>query len=223
MDNDDGQRPYTSGKALNWILAVVTALVACSVAWVGWICIDSVQKHEGKLHDFHVTADNTKIDSHRYDVVKNEIDSQVFTDKLSPSEDLQAALVKREGSELIYSQGIAAIDKKQFAQAAAYYSQILTMIPAEAKTKTTWYASGATGDRSTYTMWVYHQRALCYRNMGDYSRAVADWTVAIKLHPDNAYNYQKRAELYYAEGKKTFGDSDTKTAQVLLNGYRRRH
>ena len=216
MEENDSQPHQTSGRALNWIFALATTLVACAIAWVGWNCIESVQKNAGKLNKFHVTADNTKIDMHRYDVVKNELDSRVFTDQLSPSEDLQAIMVKQEGSELVFSQATKAVDKKQYTQAEAYYSQILAMIPEEAKKKSSWYANGMTGDRRRYTMWVYRQRAICYRTAGDNVRAIADLTEAIKLMPDNGLNYRLRGQTYYLLGKKTLGDADTKIGQALL-------
>jgi tetratricopeptide (TPR) repeat protein len=215
MEENEPKRHQSSGKMLNWILALATTFVACGIGWVGWNCIESVQKNAGKLNNYHVTADNTKIDSQHLDVIKNQIDGKVLNDDLSPSEDFQAILVKQEGSELIFSKATAAIDKKQFAQAAADYSQILAMIPSEAKTKASWYANGATGDRGKYTMWVYRQRAFCYREMGDYARAVADLTEAIKLHPEITFNYQKRAEVYYLFGKKALGDADIQAVQAV--------
>jgi tetratricopeptide (TPR) repeat protein len=182
-----------------------------------------LQKHAGKLHNFHVTADNTKVDSHHYDIVRNEIDLKVFDDKLSPAENLQATLVRQEGSELIYSKAKAAIYEKKFAQAAAYYSQILAMIPGEAKHKSSWYAIGKTFDRVAYTMRAHRQRALCYSEMGDNVRALADLTEAIRLVPDDAYTYMKRAEAYYLLGKKALGDADTKTEQALFAAQSRLH
>jgi tetratricopeptide (TPR) repeat protein len=106
------------------------------------------------------------------------------------------------------------VDKKQFAQAVALYSQILAMIPGEAKNKSSWYANGMTGDRSRYTMWVYRQRAFCYRELGNYSRAVDDLTEAIKLHPEISFNYHKRAEVYYLLGNKALGDADAKAVET---------
>jgi tetratricopeptide (TPR) repeat protein len=185
MDKNS-QGNHKSGAVLNWILATAITLVACGIAWVGWNCIDSLQKHAGKLDKFHVTADNTKVDSKHYDIVKNEIDGLILDDKFNPAENLQGALVKKEGSEIHYSSGKEAIYNNQYAQAAAYYSQVLAMIPEEAKHKSSWYAGGGTFDRAGYTMRVYRQRALCFRKTGDNVRAVADLTEAIRLRPDDA-------------------------------------
>lgn len=191
------------------------ALVAGAIGWVGWNCIDSVQKNAGKLHNYNVTADNTRIDSHHYDIVKNEVDKRVFTEPLSPSQDLTYALVKQEGSELFWSKGLAAMDEHKLAPAAAAFSRVLTMIPGEAKKKTTWFVSGETIDRLSYTQRAYFRLYNCYRLMGDYARAAAVVTEAIKLTPGIAGNYQSRAALYYRLGKKALGDADMKTARAL--------
>jgi tetratricopeptide (TPR) repeat protein len=219
MKKTDPEADQSKDKMLTWILAGAVALVAGAIGWVGWTCIDSVQKNTGKLKNYHVTADNTKIDNQHLDIVKNDLDVKIFKDKLDPSDDLQATLVKREGSEILYSKAMAAMDKKQFAQAAIYFSQVLALIPAEAKKKTFWYASGDTIDRTHYTLCVQQKLYNCYRNIGQYAKAADVVTEAIKLTPDIPGNYQSRAELYYKLGKKALGDADTKTARELAKKY----
>jgi tetratricopeptide (TPR) repeat protein len=221
MEEKDAQPTQATGKVLNWILAMAIALVACASAWVGWNCIESAQKNAAKLHKFHVTADNTKFDSARFDGLKNKVDGRVFTEDMSPAENLQSVLVKQEGSELVFSKAVAALNQKQFSQAVPCLSQVLAMIPGEARRKSFWFACGETIDRRTYTARAYRNRAICYSNLGDNARAVADMTEAIKLEPNSALNYQKRAELHYLLGNKRLGDEDTNTMRALMKKYPR--
>jgi tetratricopeptide (TPR) repeat protein len=216
MKDDDPQFDQRSGKTLNWILAIAITLVACAIAWVGWNCIDSVQKNAGKLHNFHVTAENTKMDTHHYDVVKNEIDSQVLTNQLSPSQELQGALVKQEGSEVFFHRGIAEIDNKQYVQGIDDFSKVIAMVPEEARNKTSWFGFGGMSDRRTYTMWAYRQRATCYTELGDYTRALVDLGEAIKLRPDTPITYKNRARIYYRLGKRGAGDADMRIAREIM-------
>jgi len=214
MNDNDSLPNQTSGKLLNWVFGLAIALVACAIGWVGWICIDSLQKHTGKLENYHSTAENTKIDSHRYDIVKNEVDSQIFSDKLTSSQEIQGALVKQEGSELLFSSGQALTDKKQYPQAVANFSQVLALIPVEAKKKTTWFAYGGLTEKNTFTMWALRQRAQCYIEMGSYGPAIADLTEAIKRRPDSVTCLQYRAKAYYKIGKTALGDADLRSARA---------
>jgi tetratricopeptide (TPR) repeat protein len=219
-EDDEPIPPRTGGSNLTLILGLSIALVTAGIGWVCWTCIDSLQSHEGKLHNFHVTADNTKIDSHHLDIFKNDIDSKVSVDKMSPSLDLQTVLVKQDGSELIYNEGLTAFDEKQYDKAIGCFTKVLSLIPAEAKRKSTWFASGDTVDRVKYTMWCYRHRGNCHKLKKDFSKAVADYSDSIKQMPEIAVNYQKRAELYYLLGKKALGDADSKKAEELI---RRNH
>ncbi len=221
MEDDEPQSTQSTGTMLTMILALATAVVAIAIGWVGWNCIDSVQKHTGKLDKFNVTVDNSKIDSHHLDIVKNEIDAKFSPESIAPSEDLQTALVKQEGSEVLYSQATMAIDNRQFAQAIVCYTKILAMVPAESKTKTTWYASGATADKTRYLTWVYRQRASCaFKEMKQYSKAISDFSEAIRLSPEVSWNYTKRAEVYYRMGKKELANQDIHKVQMLAEKYR---
>jgi predicted Zn-dependent protease len=215
MKENDSPSTQTSAKMLNWILALAIALVACAIGLVGWNCIESVQKNAGKLNNYHVTADNTKIDSHRYDVVKKELDSQVFSDQLTASQELQGALVKQEGSEIFFSKGTAAIDKKQYAQGVVNFSQVLALIPVEAKKKDTWFCFGCLTHRPTYIMWALRQRGLCYVEMGHYSAAIADLNAAIKQRSDDPACYRYRARAYSKIGKPALAAADGQTARAL--------
>lgn len=204
-----------NSKVLTGILALGIALVTCAIGWVGWNCIDSVQKHAGKMQNFHATPENTKIDSHHMDIVKNNIDSHFAMDQLSPGEDLQTMLTDEKSSERVFSKGLAAVDNKQYALAVKHFSQVLAMIPAEAKTRTSWSANGQVWDGRHYPEMVLRRRALSYILLGEYSRAVDDCTAAIKLIPDQSANYKTRALAYYKLGRKALGDADTESADRL--------
>lgn len=201
---------------LTWILALAIAFVTCAIGWVGWNCIDSVQKHAGKMQAFNVTAENTKINSRHMDIVKNDIDSHVAMDQLSPSEDLQTILIDQKSSEHVFSKAIAAEECQQHTQSVKYFSQVLEMIPAEAKTKATWFALGQIWERRPYNELALRRRAQAYILMNDYSLAIDDCTAAIKLGPDQSSNYRVRAKAYYKLGRKALGDADTKSADKLV-------
>jgi tetratricopeptide (TPR) repeat protein len=215
VNDDDFQSGQTSAKRLNWILATAIALVAGAIAWVGWTVIDSVQKNERKLQNFHVTADNSKIDSHHLDVVKQDLDTQVFTDKLTESQEIQGALVKQEGSEVFFSSGTAAIDRKKYAEGVVDFTKALDLIPSEAQRKSEWFAFGCKCYRNTYTMWTLRQRAHCYIELDRCGAAVADLDAAIKARSDSPACYRFRAMAYYKLGKKALGDADIKRAAQL--------
>ena len=221
MEENDWQPDHSSSNLLNWIFGLAIGLVACAIGWVGWSCVDSIQKNAGKLHNYHVTADNTKIDSRHLDIVKNEIDPRLFANQTGNSEELQSVLLNQAGSERFLTKATAAMDNKQFAQAAEYCSQALAKIPLEAKTKTTWYADGNVANRSVYIELVLRKRATCYMSMGRSSLATADLTAAIKERPGNGNNWAERAKLYYKLGKKGPGDADTKQAQAMFAEYAR--
>jgi len=92
---------------------------------------------------------------------------------------------------------------------------VLEMIPAEARTKTSWLAMGQMWDKSTYDELTLRRRAQVYILMGEYSRAIDDCTVAIKLRPDQSSNFRIRAKAYYKLGRKALGDADTKVGDEL--------
>jgi len=219
LGENDLSETQINSKVLTWILALATAIVACGIGWVGWSCIDSLQKHAGQMKNFHVTAENTKIDSHHLDIVKENIDSHFALDKLGPGEDLQTILINQKSSERVFSKALAAIDNRQYAEAVKLYSQVLAMIPAEAKTKTTWMAAGEVWEGRRYPEMVLRRRAQCYILLGDYSRAIDDCTAAIKQTPGQSSNYRLRAQAYYKLGRKARGDADMKSAAALVAAF----
>jgi tetratricopeptide (TPR) repeat protein len=215
MTKDDRQSTSTDGHLLNWLLGLTIAVVAGSIAWVGWNFIDSLQKHAGKLSSYHATADNTKMDAHPYDLVKKDTEKDVLSGELSPSVALGETLGKAEGSELICIKGTRETDRGHYAEGAQCFSQALAMIPAEAKKKSRWQAINNHVDKKAYTAYTYEQRSFCYLKMGKYFAAVADLTKAIKLRPGYALNYENRAKAYLLIGQKELAAADLNMARSL--------
>jgi predicted Zn-dependent protease len=219
MAKNDSSPIEINSKILTWVLALGIAFVTCAIGWVGWSCIESVQKHAGKLQNFNATRENTKIDSEHMDMVKNNLDSHFATDQLAPSEDLQTILTDEKSSERVFSKALAAIDNKQYDQAVKYFSQVLAMIPKEAKTRTRWMANGQSWEGFRYQEMVLRRRAEIYIRLGEYSRAVDDCTAAVKLNSLQSVNYQLRAQAYYKLGRKKLGDADIKSAKACVAAY----
>jgi tetratricopeptide (TPR) repeat protein len=211
----DSDSDQSKAKLLNWIFVLAIALVACAIGWVGWTCVDSVQKKAGKLENYHVTPENTKVTSRRYDVLNKDIDNQIMANQLSPDLALQDSMAKLEGSEIPMNMGTKAVDKQQFAQAEKYFSEALELIPAEAKQKDSWRVGGLPRKRQSYTAYGYEERSYCYLKAGDYTKALADLTMAIKLHPEQGLNYENRAKVYFLLGKKSLGAADLQMARTL--------
>jgi tetratricopeptide (TPR) repeat protein len=217
MDEDEDKSipDQASSKLLTWILALAVTLVAGAIAWVGWNCIDSLQKHTGKLKNYHSTAENTKIDTNLNDELTKKVDVPVLSEHVEPDLAIQDAISKPEGSELYMNKGGMASDKGQYSQAVTYFTQVLAMIPGEAKNKTSWRTGLSNRDKTSYTEYAYEQRAFCYLQMRQYAPAIADLTAAIKLQPDNAQAYQNRAKAYHFLGDKVHEAADVKILQGL--------
>jgi tetratricopeptide (TPR) repeat protein len=216
MKENHPMSKFAGAKLLTLILALAIALVTCAIAWVGWTSIDSAQKHAVKLNNYHVTADNTKVDSHRYDTVK-DIDTQMFPDQADPLEAMMAGGAKLEGSEITCCKGWTQIRYNRPGQAEVSFSKVLAMIPLEAEKKTSWHASGGICDRRSYTASVYKGRSISYLGTGKYLQAIDDLTAAIQLHPsDDVYQY--RSLCYLKTGKYSLAVADSTAAIKLLPG-----
>jgi tetratricopeptide (TPR) repeat protein len=215
MEENDPQPEQSGTRVLSWILGLAIALVAGAIAWVAWSCIDSLQKHSGELQNYHVTAENTKIDSNLNDDIKKKVDAPVMSEHVDPALAIQEAISAPVGSELDMNKGQKAVDKEQYAQAVTCFSQVLAMIPVEAKKKTSWRTGLRDRDRLAYTQFAYEQRAFCYLKMQQYSLAIVDLTAAIKLNPDYAPDYENRAKAYHCLGEKALEAADVKTLQAL--------
>jgi tetratricopeptide (TPR) repeat protein len=199
MKENDPESNNTGAKLLTLILALSIALVTCAIAWVGWTSIDSVQKKAGTLHNYHVTAENTKVDSHRYDDIQ-DIDRQMFSDKVDPVDAMISGGGKLAGSEIDCSKAGVAIRYNHYGEAVTLLSQALEMIPSEAKGKASWTAFGGKCDRPMYTARTRQARAFGYIQMGQYLQAITDLTEAIKLYPEYI-EYQERSFCYCKAGK----------------------
>jgi tetratricopeptide (TPR) repeat protein len=199
IENDSQPKPK-SAKAFNWILGLAVVLVACAITWVGWRCIDTIAKK----------------DAPQVEQAKKSLETQTVTDQL----DLAGVLKETErtplaGSEILYSKAFEASDKGHYAEAEKDLTQVLIMIPKEAKTKKVWMAHGCVAKGSYYTMLTYQDRAYCYLQEGKYPLALADLNQAIKLDPTNGSNFENRARLHYKLDQKALGDADRKMAGIL--------
>src|SRR5208283_5199756 len=137
--------------------------VVCAIGSVAWNCIDSLQKHTSRLQTYHATAENTKIDTHRFDVAK-ELDSRIIADKMDPMVALQASM--KEGSEMYFDRGTMAMNKQQFVQAEAELSQALAIIPVEATKRKSWHMGEIIVDKRIYLASAYEMRACCCMETG---------------------------------------------------------
>ena len=59
-----------------------------------------------------------------------------------------------------------------------------------------------------YVIFAYSTRANVYLNLEDTVKALADYTTAIRVKPDENDLYEKRAQVYYELGKYDFADAD---------------
>ena len=59
-----------------------------------------------------------------------------------------------------------------------------------------------------YVIFAYTTRALTYLNLQDTIKAINDYTAAIKVSPETESLYEKRAQVYYEQGKFDLADSD---------------
>lgn len=61
----------------------------------------------------------------------------------------------------------------------------------------------------------YQNRASCYLKRNEFSKAIPDFTYALKLKPENGATYTNRGIAYYKTGKKAEACRDWKKAQSL--------
>jgi tetratricopeptide (TPR) repeat protein len=201
--------------ALNLILALVTTLVAGGIALVGWNFIDSVQKREAALKNFHVTEDNAKIDSHRYDKISRDVAEHFVGNEDNPEQALQEAVFKLKSSEISFNKGLTNFDQEKYELAQINFSNTISCIPAEAKSTREWHALGTLKEVNEYMAAARDRRAICYIRLKKPALAIADLNECIKLFPNNSVYYVTRAEAYNALGKKALADADLKMASKL--------
>ena len=200
---------------LNGLFALAVALVTCAIGSVTWYCVDSVQKNAKELGQYHRTADNTKIESKKYDLAKESLDRRIFTDKMDPSDAILVPVVKLNSAELALSNGFKAMEEKHYDQAESDLTVALAMLPTEPLNKTTWHVGPSVVDKNGFKFFAYQARSFCYLKTGHHKLAIEDLTASIKLRPQYAGSYENRAKAYYLRGEKALGDADMATMRHL--------
>jgi len=69
-----------------------------------------------------------------------------------------------------------------------------------------------------YVIFGYSTRAKCYLCLEDTVKAMADYTAAIKVKPDETKLYDNRAQIYYEQGNYSLADADYKKMIELKPG-----
>lgn len=69
-----------------------------------------------------------------------------------------------------------------------------------------------------YVIFGYSTRAKCYLCLEDTVKAMADYTAAIKVKPDEPKLYDNRAQIYYEQGNYSLADADYKKMIELKPG-----
>lgn len=59
-----------------------------------------------------------------------------------------------------------------------------------------------------YTSFAYTTRGLIYLSLEDTTKALSDYTSVIRIAPDDADNYERRAQIYYEQDKYDLSDAD---------------
>jgi tetratricopeptide (TPR) repeat protein len=62
---------------------------------------------------------------------------------------------------------------------------------------------------------AYHNRAAAYGLLGDFDRAIADYTKTVEIRPDNASAYESRGRAYASKGDYTRAIADAQKASEL--------
>ena len=69
-----------------------------------------------------------------------------------------------------------------------------------------------------YVVFAYATRGDIYLHLEDTTKAIADYTAAIRVNPENCGLYEKRAQIYYEQDKYTLADADYKKMIELKPG-----
>lgn len=99
-----------------------------------------------------------------------------------------------------FADALAAIDQGNFPKAAEFLSKIL---------------SAPEGIDKMNLMSAYNVRALCYSQMDQYDRALADFDKALAIDPQNAEILGNRAFVYQAMGNLEKAKADAKAAKRI--------
>lgn len=93
------------------------------------------------------------------------------------AEENQGAGTKIMSAKQWFQKGIEYEDKNQFNNAIAAYDKAIELDPKN-------------------TGGVYNNRAILYKNMGEYKKALSDITQSIKLNPNNCYAYDTKGNIH---------------------------
>ena len=69
-----------------------------------------------------------------------------------------------------------------------------------------------------YVVFAYVTRGETYLHLEDTTKAIADYTAAIRINPENSGLYEKRAQIYYEQEKYALADADYKKMTELKPG-----
>lgn len=69
-----------------------------------------------------------------------------------------------------------------------------------------------------YVIFAYSTRANVYLNLEDTIKALTDYTTAIRIKPDQSSLYDKRAQIYFEQGKFNLSDADYRKMTELNPG-----
>ena len=59
-----------------------------------------------------------------------------------------------------------------------------------------------------YMIFAYTTRAGVYLHLADTTKAISDYTAAIKVNPEEPSSYKQRAQIYYEQGRYDLADAD---------------
>ena len=197
--------------ALNFFFVLATIAVAGALAWVAWHCVDSAQNNADKMSKINLTPENTTISNNSFGSVPESVKQLVIPDAQKTADEMAVY----RGSEIILHRGLDKQKRGLWDAAIADFSEVLTLVPTEGKTKKSWYGDGEMLEQSNYIAYVYQVRAYCYAQKRQYEPAVADFTAAIKLQPFEPVSYENRAKAYYCLGRKRLGDADIVKARAI--------
>ena len=69
-----------------------------------------------------------------------------------------------------------------------------------------------------YVSFAYSSRGITYLNLQDTVKAINDFSAAIKINSDDERLYDKRAQIYYEQGKYDLSDADYRKMTELMPG-----
>ncbi len=136
-----------------------------------------------------------------------------------------------------YQRGLEAMQKENTAEALDYFSKDVKENPKNGYAYS-WMAmlydhNGEYGKALTsaeqavkllpkkdteYVVFAYATRGEIYLHLEDTTKAIADYATAIKTNPENSSLYEKRAQIYFEQGRYALADADYKKMVELNPG-----